>query len=206
VVANNNTAALTKAKEEKPSKTLEDLNKARAARDAIVASKPPKVNTVPTTPSSSSSPAKSVVESNNAAALAKAKADTIAAKAAADAARATTTAPKTIAELDDRELAFTKGVDTFAKGKDDTMYAGGSKTFDETAGAGKGLTSSVPVSEVPLQVGGYNSGIAATTVNNYEDRGSIDMGSMLGPNAGNRLNVGNQVGVLKKKTVVVILA
>jgi hypothetical protein len=159
VVANNNTAALTKAKEEKLSKTLEDLNKARAARDAIVASKPPKVNTVPTTPSSSSSPAKSVVESNNAAALAKAKADTIAAKAAADA---------------------------FAKGKDDTMYAGGSKTFDETAGAGKGLTSSVPVSEVPLQVGGYNSGIAATTVNNYEDRGSIDMGSMLGPNAGNR--------------------
>jgi hypothetical protein len=172
VVANNNTAALTKAKEEKPSKTLEDLNKARAARDAIVASKPPKVNTVPTTPSSSSSsPAKSVVESNNAAALAKAKADTIAAKAAADA---------------------------FAKGKDDTMYAGGSKTFDETAGAGKGLTSSVPVSEVPLQVGGYNSGIAATTVNNYEDRGSIDMGSMLGPNAGNRLNVGNQ-GSAKKQ-------
>jgi hypothetical protein len=30
--------------------------------------------------------------------------------------------------------------------------------------------------------------------NNYEDRGSIDMGSMLGPNSGNRLRVGNQGG------------
>jgi hypothetical protein len=129
-------------------KTLEDLNKARAARDAAVASKPPKVTPI--------LPPKTSVANTEAAALAKAKA-----KAEIE--------PTSSFLVPDADLFGTndfKSVFEVPAAKDDTMYAGGSSTFDETAGIGRGLTDDVSVPEPALQAGGgginYDSSTAVT--------------------------------------------
>ena len=92
-------------------KTLEDLNKARAARDAAVSSKPPKVTPI--------IPPKTSVANTEAAALAKAKA-----KAEIE--------PTSSFLVPDADLFGTNGfapVFEVPAAKDDTMYAGGSSTL-----------------------------------------------------------------------------